>query len=120
MRSGFALPLLALLCACSATSQPNRPSDADEAVLPPIPFCRDEMAAYVELARFARGHGEGWVVFAPALDALQQRIIDCVDDSAARLHQLKLQRPAEPPAPRPDGGAGTSPPSPKGPRPFSS
>jgi hypothetical protein len=49
--------------------------------LPSIPICRDEMRAYVELTRLAKLHGEGWTVFAPAVDALKQQILDCLDDN---------------------------------------
>lgn len=98
----FALPLLAalvFLAGCAAEPTPAPPS-ADEAALPPIPFCRDEMAAFVELAHLARAHGEGWTVFKPAIDALQRRIVDCVDDTSTRLRELKLSpAPAQPATP---------------------
>ncbi|HWI25325.1 MAG TPA: hypothetical protein VN668_00020 [Stellaceae bacterium] len=98
----FALPLLAalaLLAGCAAEPAAAPPS-ADEAALPPIPFCRDEMVAFVELTRLARAHGEGWTVFKPAIDALQRRIVDCVDDTSTRLRELKLSpAPPQPPTP---------------------
>ena len=87
------LPLMALaglLAACAPaapTSEAAPPVDAT-ADLPPIPICRDEMRAYVELARFAKLHGDGWVVFEPAVDALKQQILDCIDDNRAQFRGL--------------------------------
>ena len=75
-------------CAAGQADDPPPPAADTEAELPPIPFCRDQMSAYVQLVRLARAQGEGWIVFAPALDALRQQIVDCVGDSAARFHHL--------------------------------
>ena len=99
----LALLLTLALGACGAPP-PGEPPIASgtsdpvpvEAELPPIPFCRDQMTAYVELVRLARSQGENWVVFAPALDALRQQIVDCVSDGAEHFHELKLS-PAPPP-----------------------
>jgi len=75
-------------CAAGQADDPPPPAADTEAELPPIPFCHDQMSAYVQLVRLARAQGEGWIVFAPALDALRQQIVDCVGDSAARFHHL--------------------------------
>jgi hypothetical protein len=56
--------------------------------LPPVPFCRDEMRAYVELTRLAKLHGDDWAVFEPAVDALKQQILDCIDDNGDGFRQL--------------------------------
>jgi hypothetical protein len=87
------LPLLTfagLLAACApapSTSEAAPPVDT-AGDLPPIPICRDEMRAFVELTRLARQHGDGWVVFEPAVDALKQQIIDCVDENRARFRAM--------------------------------
>jgi hypothetical protein len=84
------LALAALLAACAPaapTSEAAPPVDT-AADLPPIPICRDEMRAFVELAHLAKQHGDGWVVFEPAVDALKQQIIDCVDQNRARFRGL--------------------------------
>jgi hypothetical protein len=104
----LALFLSLALAACTAaqTEDPPAPAADTDAELPPIPFCRDQMTAYVELVRLARAQGEGWIVFAPALDALKQQILDCVGDSAAQFHELRLSpnRPLlPPPGPQPCG-----------------
>ncbi len=91
-----ALCLALALCACATPEADDPPSAASE--LPPIPYCRDEMIAYVELTRLARAQGDGWTVFLPAMTALRQQIVDCVDDADARFHPLRLD-PAPPPPP---------------------
>jgi hypothetical protein len=85
-----ALVLVGVLAACApaATTTAASPSAETMAELPPIPICRDEMRAFVELARLAKLHGEGWVVFEPAVDALKQQIIDCIDDNRAQFRGL--------------------------------
>jgi 7-cyano-7-deazaguanine synthase in queuosine biosynthesis len=81
--------LLALALAGCAASEPADPTiGASEADLPPIPFCRDEMVAFIELSQLARTHGEGWILFSPAIEALKQRIVDCVGDAQARFKGL--------------------------------
>jgi hypothetical protein len=84
------LVLAALLGACApaATSDAPPPPAVAASDLPPIPICRDEMRAFVELTRLARQHGDGWVVFEPAVDALKQQIIDCVDENRARFRAM--------------------------------
>ena len=87
------LPLLALTAVLAACAPAAPGSDAAPPVdaaadLPPIPICRDEMRAFVELARLAKLHGDGWVVFEPAVDALKQQIIDCIDDNRAQFRGL--------------------------------
>ena len=84
------LTLVGLLAACApapSTGEAAPPVDT-AAELPPIPICRDEMRAFVELARLAKQHGEGWVVFEPAVDALKQQIIDCIDENRDRFRGL--------------------------------
>lgn len=60
--------------------------EADE--LPPIPICRDEMVAFVEVSRLARLHGKGWTDFEPALVALKRRLLDCIAIDGNRSHAL--------------------------------
>jgi hypothetical protein len=84
------LALAGLIAACApATPAGEAAVPGDTAAdLPPIPICRDEMRAYVELARFAKLHGDGWVVFEPAVNALKQQILDCIDDNRAQFRGL--------------------------------
>jgi hypothetical protein len=84
------LVLAGLLAACApaaTTTEPGPPTVA-AVDLPPIPICRDELRAYLELARLAKLHGDGWIVFEPAVDALKQQIINCIDDNRAQFRGL--------------------------------
>ena len=86
-----ALLLALALAACAASHEPADPAPSiqvSEGDLPPIPFCRDEMIAFVELNQLARTHGDGWFVFSPAIEALKQRIVDCVEETQARFKAL--------------------------------
>lgn len=90
------LPAIALatlsLAACAsppaATTPPEASLAASPSDLPPVPICRDEMLAFVELTRLAKLHGEGWTVFGPAVDALKQQILDCIDDNREQYRAL--------------------------------
>jgi hypothetical protein len=72
----------AALAGCAAGNDATRsaPIAASSSELPSIPICRDEMRAYVELTKLAKQHGDGWAVFEPAVDALKQQILDCIED----------------------------------------
>ena len=84
--------LLALgLTACAATADPKTPPapiGTSSEDLPPIPVCRDEMRAFVELTRLAKLHGDGWTVFAPAVDAMKRQILDCLDENIGQMTAL--------------------------------
>lgn len=86
----LAVPLLAP-AACAGPTAP-RPVLAVPMVaaseLPPIPVCRNEMRAYVEITKLAKLHGGGWTVFQPAIDAMKQQIGDCVGDIFPAFQQL--------------------------------
>ncbi len=89
------LPTVALaslaLAACASPPAGTAPEAAlavSTADLPPVPICRDEMVAYIELTRLAKQHGEGWTIFEPAVDALKQQILDCIDDSREQYRAL--------------------------------
>jgi hypothetical protein len=100
--------LLALaVCACAAPESDDPPPAASE--LPPIPYCRDEMIAYVEITRLARAQGDSWTVFLPAMTALRQEIVDCVEDADTQFRRLRLDPvpTPEPPKLREANGAPT-------------
>jgi hypothetical protein len=86
-------PILAVAGLLAACAPEATTADAAAPViaaveLPPIPVCRDEMRAFVELARLAKLHGDGWIVFGPAVDALKQQIIDCIDENHTQLGEF--------------------------------
>jgi hypothetical protein len=70
------------LAACAADGEWTRATalSVSSSDLPSIPICREEMRAYVEITKLAKLHGEGWAVYEPAVDALKQQILDCLDD----------------------------------------
>jgi 7-cyano-7-deazaguanine synthase in queuosine biosynthesis len=70
------------LAACAADGAGTRKTalSVSSGDLPAIPICREEMRAYIEITKLAKLHGEGWMVYAPAVDALKQQILDCLDD----------------------------------------
>jgi hypothetical protein len=70
------------LAACAADGEGTRATalSVSSGDLPSIPICREEMRAYVEITKLAKLHGEGWRVYEPAVDALKQQILDCLDD----------------------------------------
>jgi hypothetical protein len=45
------------------------------------PACDAEIKAFVALAKLAKQSGDDWRVFEPALQALQDQVLDCVDDN---------------------------------------
>jgi hypothetical protein len=90
-----AWPLATALAAAACTTTPetaapaHTPFTVSAEDLPPIPVCRDEMAAFVEVNQLARTHGNEWVIFAPAITAMKRQILECVADdeeqSSSRL-----------------------------------
>jgi hypothetical protein len=51
------------------------------AKLPRFPACENEIKAFVALTRLARQLGDNWRVYEPALEAMQDQVLDCVEDS---------------------------------------
>lgn len=81
------------LAACVAGKDPPRQAvlSVSSKDLPPIPICRNEMLAYVELTRLAKLHGDDWDVFAPAVDAMKQQILDCLDDHSDEYQSVSAK-----------------------------
>jgi hypothetical protein len=46
-----------------------------------FPACEDEIRALIALTKLATQEGSNWQIFSPALDAMQEQVTDCVDDS---------------------------------------
>jgi hypothetical protein len=46
-----------------------------------FPACDAEIKAFVALTRLAKQLGDNWRVFEPALEAMQDQIVNCVDDN---------------------------------------
>jgi hypothetical protein len=82
LRPCLCLLLLGGMAACANVGAPR--DDAFTAAissLPRFPACDAEIGALVSLVRLARQLGSNWQVYEPALQALQDQVVDCVEDS---------------------------------------
>jgi hypothetical protein len=43
--------------------------------------CEAEIRAFVAVSKLAKQHGDSWAVFEPAIDAMRDQILDCVEES---------------------------------------
>ncbi len=78
----LAFALLILGSACATPTTPTNDSFAAAiARLPRYPNCSAEIDAFVAMVDLARQAGEHWQIYEPALDALKDQLMDCVDDS---------------------------------------
>jgi hypothetical protein len=70
-----------LLLAVSGCLHVNAKDDAVTAASASrYPACEAEFKAFMALAKLAKLAGENWHIYEPALQALQEQILDCVDD----------------------------------------
>ena len=67
--------------ACTGVGGRDDPLAAAAAKLPRFPACEAEIKAFVALTRLAKQLGDNWRVYEPALDALQEQIMDCVEEA---------------------------------------
>jgi hypothetical protein len=80
------LPIRTLLCLIALTVAGCAQIGAKDDLLtvsglPRYPQCDAEIKAFVALTKLARQLGDDWQVYQPALEALQDQILDCVDDN---------------------------------------
>ncbi len=73
--------VLALAASACATASKDDTLGSDAAKLLRFPACENEIKAFVALTRLAKQAGDNWHVYEPALEALQEQIMDCVEDS---------------------------------------
>jgi hypothetical protein len=86
LRLSLCLVLLDGVTACAAVGPAREdPFLAAVSRLPRFPACEAEIGALVSLVRLARQLGSNWQVYEPALQALQDQAIDCVEDSYPNL-----------------------------------
>jgi hypothetical protein len=79
---GFALILLALAGCAGVSKHSDAAFDNAAATLPKrYPACADEIKAFVALTRLASQMNDTSEVLQPALDALRDQVMDCVEDS---------------------------------------
>ncbi|HLJ63784.1 MAG TPA: hypothetical protein VKT70_06750 [Stellaceae bacterium] len=72
--------LMALLAACARSGADVSTINVSPGEIPPLPVCRDEMRAFIEITKLAKIHGDNVAVFQPAVDAMKDQILDCVDE----------------------------------------
>jgi hypothetical protein len=73
--------VLALTASACATAGRDDTLPVDAAKLLRFPACESEIKAFVALTRLAKQAGDNWRIYEPALEALQDQIMDCVEDS---------------------------------------
>jgi hypothetical protein len=78
---GAVYAALALAMSACATAGKDDVLTAEAAKLLRFPACESEIKAFVALTRLAKQAGDNWQIYQPALDALQDQIMDCVADS---------------------------------------
>jgi hypothetical protein len=83
IRVVFCAAMLLSASACSgiASTAKDDAFGAAAAALPRFPACESEIKAFVALTRLAKQLGDNWRIYEPALEAMQDQIMDCVEDS---------------------------------------
>jgi hypothetical protein len=70
------------LAACAGTGSGQDPFAAAAASLPKrFPACEAEIKAFVALSKLASQLGAHWDVYESALEAMQEDVSDCIEDS---------------------------------------
>ena len=71
-----------MLCSTACTQLGAARDDAQlTGGLPRYPACDAEIKAFVALTKLAKQLGDDWQVYEPALEAMRDQILDCVDDN---------------------------------------
>ncbi|MBV9522800.1 MAG: hypothetical protein JO010_08405 [Alphaproteobacteria bacterium] len=82
LRSALPLLLIGAATGCATVGAvKDDPFAAAVERLPRFPACDAEINALVALVRLARQLGSDWQVYEPALEVMQDQVIDCVQDS---------------------------------------
>jgi hypothetical protein len=88
LRKGVTLPVRLSLCIMlllSGTGCAQLGAAGDDTQLTgqiaQFPACDAEIKAFVALTKLAKQLGDDWQIYEPALEAMQDQIMDCVDDN---------------------------------------
>jgi hypothetical protein len=82
LRVRLSLCTLLLLCGTSCAQLGGAGDDTQLASgMGRFPACDAEIKAFVALTKLAKQLGDDWQIYEPALQALQDQILDCVDDN---------------------------------------
>lgn len=71
--------LLPLLAACAGS--PLEPDRLARPVPKSLIACDEELRGFVVIARVARLQGDNWTIFEPALQAMKDQVLDCIEES---------------------------------------
>jgi hypothetical protein len=78
------LSLCALFLLCGAACAQLGDAREDTQLTSSIsryPACDAEIRAFVALTKLAKQLGDDWQIYAPAIEAMRDQILDCVDDN---------------------------------------
>jgi hypothetical protein len=78
--------LTPVLAACTAV--PRDPDPVIPSQLKKFAACDAEMRAFVTIAKLVRQQGDNWTIYEPALQAMREQILDCVEDSYTGSHPI--------------------------------
>jgi hypothetical protein len=78
-RFGLAGALLALAACAGEPAGDAWPVSSSSAPRPTA--CDEEMRAFVAVSQLAKKYHGDWRLFEPAIEAMRDQILDCVDDS---------------------------------------
>lgn len=81
VRLSLSIALVLCATACAQIGGTTKDDPLATAGLPRYPQCEAEIKAFVALTKLAKQLGDDWRVYEPALEALQDQILDCVDDN---------------------------------------
>jgi hypothetical protein len=82
LRVRLSLCTLLLLCGTSCAQLAGAGDDTQlTGSVARFPACDAEIKAFVALTKLAKQLGDDWQIYEPALEALQDQILDCVDDN---------------------------------------
>jgi hypothetical protein len=89
--------LASVVCLLALAGCVGAAADGDAALRPSTARpagCDDEMRAFVALSQLAKRYGDGWRLFEPALEAMRDQILDCVDDGDPAPTSIRFTAPA--------------------------
>jgi hypothetical protein len=76
------LGVLLLLCSSACAQFGGARDDAQlTGSMARFPACDAEIKAFVALTKLAKQLGDDWQIYEPAIEAMRDQILDCVDDN---------------------------------------
>jgi hypothetical protein len=81
------LPALVLLLLGLSACASTRTADLGR-VPARLSACDAELRAFVAVARLAKQGGDDWMLYQPAVEAMRDQIMDCVEDTVGGAQQI--------------------------------